>query len=274
MTNIFKIPRGQALIVGEYTGSGNSLVFLHAGVADRRMWHPQIANLKNDYHIIAYDRRGFGETTSADEPFSHVEDLRAVLDHLGISTVSLVGCSQGGRIAIDFALTYPRQVHELVLFAPAISGAPIPEALPMDIETLLDTLEEAEEAGDLARINAIEANLWLDGPTSVAGRVGGALRELFLDMNGIALNMPDLTEEIEPLPAYERLAELSFPTLVISGKLDFPHVIERCRYLADTILSAQWQEIPDTAHLPNLEQPTLINKLLRTFLSIGNLSAP
>ena len=81
-----------------------TLIFLHAGVADRRMWHNQIVKLRDGYHVIAYDRRGFGETIATDEAFSHVEDLREVLDQLGISTVSLIGCSQGGRIAIDIKL--------------------------------------------------------------------------------------------------------------------------------------------------------------------------
>ncbi|NER79320.1 MAG: alpha/beta fold hydrolase [Leptolyngbya sp. SIO1D8] len=267
MTTTFTVKISSAQLVGEQSGTGNPLVFLHAGVADRRMWQPQIAALQNTYRTIAYDRRGFGETTTADEAFSHVADLQAVLDDLGIAQVSLVGCSQGGRIAIDFALAYPQQVTALVLMSSAVSGASEPETFPPDIQARIDALDVADEADDLAQINEIEANLWLDGPSSPQGRVGAALRDLFLDMNGIALNMPDLDQEIEPPSAYERVSQLSLPTLVISGDLDFPHIKEHCHYLANTIPGAQLKTIPGAAHLPNLEQPEVINSLLRDFFS-------
>lgn len=65
MTEAFIIKVGNAQLVGEQAGAGESLLFLHAGVADRRMWHDQIADLSENYHVVAYDRRGFGKTTSA-----------------------------------------------------------------------------------------------------------------------------------------------------------------------------------------------------------------
>ncbi len=266
MTETFKLNIGNAEFAVERAGKGKSLIFLHAGVADRRMWHYQIAKLSDSYQTIAYSRRGFGETITADEAFSHVEDLRKLLDKLGISTVSLVGCSQGGRIAIDFTLAYPQRVNKLVLISTAVSGAPEPETFAPEIQVRMDALEEAEEINDLASVNQIEANLWLEGATSSEGRVSGTLRKLFLDMNGIALRIPELIQEIEPNNAYERLSELLLPVLVIWGELDFPHIKERCQYIVDTIADAMGEEIPGTAHLPNLEKPKIINKLLRDCL--------
>ncbi len=264
----FMINTGNTQLVGEHMGTGESLLFLHAGVADRRMWHDQMADLGNDYHVVAYDRRGFGETTAVDEPFTHVEDLKSILDQLGIETAVLIGCSQGGRVAIDFPLAYPQRVTKLVLIASAVSGAPTPpKTFPADIQAVVDALDAADEADDLVRINELEAHLWLDGPTSSAGRVQGAVRELFLDMNGIALEKPDLDKEVEPASAYGKLSDLLLPTFVIWGELDFPFLKTRCQYLLDNIPAAKGQEIAGTAHLPNLEQPDLINKLLREFLS-------
>jgi len=124
-----------------------------------------------------------------------------------------------------------------MLITPAISGAPDPETLPPEVEARLIALDEAEETDNLELINKIEAHLWLDGPESPEGRVGGTLRELFLDMNGIALGMPDLEQEIEPASAYERVSMLSVPTLIVRGSLDFPHIQERCRYLFEQIRS-------------------------------------
>lgn len=262
----FRIEKGTAVLAGERAGEGEPLIFLHAGVADRRMWRPQMADLSDTYQVIAYDRRGFGETKTADEPFANTKDLETVLDELGIRKTALAGCSQGGRVAIDFALAYPERVSALVLIAPAVSGAPSPDAYPPGVDVLDEELDAADEAGDMARINEIEAQFWLDGPTSAPGRVGGAVRELFLDMNGIALEMPDLEQEVEPASAYDRVSELALPVLVIWGDLDFPHVIERCAYLVETIPGAQGVEIPGTAHLPNLEKPEAVSALLRPHL--------
>jgi pimeloyl-ACP methyl ester carboxylesterase len=266
MTEIFILEIDQAKLVGEQEGRGRPLVFLHAGVADRRMWRPQMAELSDSFLTVAYDRRGFGETKTADVPFSHVEDLQTVLNHLDLDKISLVGCSQGGRVAIDFTLAFPERVDRLVLIAPAISGAPAPQSFPpwaLDLDAELDA---AEEAGDFDRVNAIEAIFWLDGPTSQEGRVGGAVRDLFLDMNGIALALPDLEMEIEPPSAYERISELNLPMLVLWGDLDFPHIQERCRYLVDQVANAHGKVIPGTAHLPNLERPQHISNLIRKHL--------
>ena len=267
MSAIFTVETGQARFAGERAGEGHPLVFLHAGVADRRMWRPQIAALQRDHPTVAYDRRGFGETTAADEAFAHVEGLREILDRLGLATVSLIGCSQGGRIAIDFTLSHPQRVAALILLAPAVSGAPAPETYPKVVQSRIEALAAAENADDIDRINAIEALLWLDGPASAEGRITGAVRELFLDMNGKALRMPELTRESDPPSALERLADLTPPTLVMNGDLDFPHIRDRCRYLIDTIPQAEGEEIPGTAHLLNLEQPETVNDRLRDFLN-------
>jgi pimeloyl-ACP methyl ester carboxylesterase len=263
----FVVDIDRAKLVGEQAGEGPPLIFLHAGVADRRMWRPQMTALSSSFRTVAYDRRGFGETETADLPFSHLEDLREILDRLDIQRASLVGCSQGGRVAIDFALAYPDRAESLVLIAPAISGAPAPLNFPARALDLDAELDAADEAGDLERVNAIEAIFWLDGPTSPEGRVGGAVRDLFLDMNGLALARPDLQQEIEPPSAYEQVSDLDLPVLLLWGDLDFPHVKDRCHYLVQTIPGARGQVITATAHLPNLEKPQLMNQLIGAHLA-------
>src|SRR5271154_5579362 len=90
------------------------------------MWLLQAAALASTHHVITFDRRGFGETPAVDETYSRTADLFAVLDHLvGRSKpVVLVGCSQGGSIALDAALASPERVAALILISPSVSGAP------------------------------------------------------------------------------------------------------------------------------------------------------
>jgi pimeloyl-ACP methyl ester carboxylesterase len=244
------------------------LVMLHAGVADHRMWDATAAALSAERRVIRYDRRGFGETVvPAPRPFSQVDDLTAVLDAAGIRRAVLMGCSQGGRIALDATLAMPERVSALVLVAPAVTGAPEPNEVAPDIQALFDAYEAADAAGDLEALNEFEARVWLDGPLAPRGRIGGETRRLFLDMNGRALRAGDVGEAIAAPSAWERLGQVGVPTLVLWGTLDFPHLGDRCRTLLERIPGAQGGEIEGSAHLPSLDAPAAVEVRLKAFLA-------
>ena len=260
---------GGAEIAGEEAGQGDAIMFIHAGVADRRMWRGQLAALSDRYRFISYDTRGVGQTTSPDEPFSYIEDLRALLDARGVARASLVGCSNGGAIAVDFALAWPERVQSLVLIAPGIRGAVYPEIESPALEALFAQVKQANESGDMDRVNALEAHMWLDGPLVPEGRVANPqLRELFLDMNATQLrDYPKLTKQVTPVDAYDRLNMLTMPTLVMIGEHDFDDIRALCMHLAETIPNARVEPLAGVAHLPSMERPALVNKLLKTFFA-------
>jgi pimeloyl-ACP methyl ester carboxylesterase len=266
MASSFTVQFDKAQLVGESAGFGLPVVFLHAAVTDRRLWRAQMEALSGaGYHAIAYDRRGFGETVSPDEPFSHLVDLEAVLDQLGIHAAVFVGASMGGALAIDFALEHPERTIGLVLVGTGISGSEEPE-LPDEVLPMFDALDAAEDAEDWDMVNRIEAHAWLDGPLSQNGRVTGEIRELFLEMNGTALTKPRLSEEEEPDPAIDSVGAITAPVLLLVGDLDFPHIIERHAELAEEFENSFAAVIEGTAHLPSLERPDLFNPLLLEFL--------
>lgn len=270
VTETMIVASGLTQIATDVAGAGPVVVFLHAGVADRRMWQGQLAALTGAQprcRAVAYDRRGFGETLHVEERYSQVGDLFRVLDAVAPGErATLVGCSQGGRIAIDAALADPARVRALVLVAPAISGAPEITPVPPAIQAWIDKVELAEAAADVDRINALEAHAWLDGPLAPEGRVGGAVRELFLAMNDIALRAERRGTEIEPDAAYGRVREIDVPTLLVWGDLDFPQIAQRCRYLAVQMPRVTTQHMHNTAHLPSLEHPAQFGRALLAFL--------
>ncbi len=271
---ITSVASGLAQLAVEFVGTGTPVVFLHAGVADRRMWREQLEALSQQdgkYRAVAYDRRGYGDTLHVEERYAQVDDLLCLFDAVapGGRTI-LVGCSQGGRIAIDTALAHPGRVAALVLIAPAISGAPQVTAFPPAIQAWIDKVEAAETVLDVDRVNALEAHAWLDGPLAPERRVTGAARELFLAMNEIALRAERRGTEIEPAPAYPRLHELDLPVLVVWGEHDFPHIAQSCADLAARLPHARVLKMRDAAHLPNLEHPAEFNRDLLEFLdSVG-----
>jgi pimeloyl-ACP methyl ester carboxylesterase len=256
------------LCVEDSQTPGPVIVCLHAGVCDRRMWAPQIEALQGTHRVIAYDRRGFGETRFEAETFSHVADLMALLDALQIDAAILMGCSQGGRFAIDAALAFPARVQALVLVACAVTGAPVAEnGYSPQVQARIDACEAAEQRGELAAVNELEAQLWLDGPEQPAGRVSGALRELFLSMNGLALASPPVGEAVASPDAWSRIEQLLLPTLITWGTLDFEHLDTRMRELARRIPGAQTLVMRGVAHLPGLEQPASFNAAIGHFLA-------
>lgn len=245
---------------------GVPILFLHANVADRRMWNGQWEYLATRQPVVSYDRRGFGESrTLKPTTYSNVSDLWAVMDRLELEQAVLVGCSMGGRIAIDAALAGPGRVAGLVLVSPGVSGAPTPEH-GEPVKALMDAIGLAGARGDLDTKNELQAQLWLDGPLSPPGRVEGEARRLFLAMNGTALRAESPGVASEEPSAWDRLEEVKPQTLVMWGNLDLPHLQQRSQLLAQRVPGAQSVVLPGTAHLPALESPQQFHRALGPFL--------
>jgi pimeloyl-ACP methyl ester carboxylesterase len=262
-----RIASGRATLAVDVIGAGSPVVFLHAAVCDSRMWRTQLEAVAASHQAIAYDRRGFGQTVAKQEDHSAVGDLLTVIDAVATGAPAvLVACSQGGRVALDAALLHPARIRGLVLISPSVSGAPDP-VLPPEIQVLVAAQKAAEDAGDLDRVNAIKAHLWLDGPLQPEGRVTGPARQLFLDMNGIALRNAPAGANIDSIAAFQRLGEIAAPSRVICGDADFPHIHARSRDMAAAMPNASFRSLPGAAHLPSLECPAEIVRFLTSFLA-------
>src|SRR5215467_3011328 len=224
----FVIEREGCHMAGErWPVNAQLVVLLHEGVSDRRGWREVAQLLAPRVTAVAYDRRGYGESTVSTAPFTHVEDLLAVLDQEQAGRAWLVGASAGGGMALDTALLAPDRVAGLVLIGTAVGGAPEPELDP-DTQRFDEQLDAAIAAGDLAEVNRLETWLWLDGPSSAEGRVGGAARALALDMNAIVLgNGAREGEGGSDVDAWSRLDEVKVPVTVACGGLDVPFVADR-----------------------------------------------
>src|SRR3954451_23551735 len=240
----------------QWTGEGPPLVLLHAGIAHRRSWQSTRALLA-PLHVVAYDQRGFGESPSAAVGFRHTDDLRRVLDAVSPGGPAYLGrSSMGGKVALDLALQEPERVAGLVLIAPAVSGAPAVEEVDADTQRLGGLLEAAMDEGDLDEVNRLEMWLWLDGPPSPEGRVGGEARALAVAMNAELLRRGESENAGgSEIDAWAALEDVQPPTTVACGDLDLPFFVDRCRELAKRIPRARYVDLQGTAHLPYLEDP-------------------
>jgi len=249
----------------EVAGTEIPMVLLHAGVADGRLWDDQFTAFAESYRVIRYDMRGFGRSPLPPGTFSHHEDLAALLDDLQVKQAIVVGISNGGRIALDFVLAYPKRVRALVLAAPSVGGGQ-PSAR---IRQFWDEEDAAIERGDWE--TAVEVNLraWVDGIHRQPEQVNPAVRQKVAQMQRDIFDIPvpdDAKEEpLQPV-AYGRLAEITTPTLILIGDLDLPEKVEQAHWLATQIPNAQLATIPDVAHMLNMEAPAVFNKLVLDFL--------
>jgi pimeloyl-ACP methyl ester carboxylesterase len=268
------VASGTARLACDVEGAGLPVLLLHAGVNDRRSWGPLVAALGGRCRSIAYDRRGFGETSYDPEPHDDAADALAVLDALEVDAAVVIGASNGGRCAIDLALAHPERVLGLGLIGAGVSGAPEPD--PFDfavpVQRLWQVYEAAEAADDLDALNRIEAHAWLDGWAAEEGRVTGAARDLFLAMNDVALRAEPPGERATPPGAWDRLAELAVPTMVLLGELDV--VCEPAsRHIARQVTGARYEVLTGTGHLPHFEGHARCLELLCAFVDTASAGA-
>ena len=252
-----------ALIHYERAGAGLPAIFLHAGIADSRMWAPQMRTIGKHFECIAPDLRGFGKSELPPQHWSPIADLLSLVDHLKLKPVHLVGCSIGGGIAIDFALEHAERISKLVLVGPGVGGTNFRAKYP----DLIAEMEEAEKSGDQRAIIDADARFWLDGPRRPEGYVKDPIRRLFFEMDS---NFDSDFErapidQIDP-PAAQRLHDITAPTLVVIGDEDMPPVFDAVELLMENLPHARTVVIHDAAHLPNLEHPDEFNREVLAFL--------
>jgi pimeloyl-ACP methyl ester carboxylesterase len=250
-------------------GQGEPIVLIHSALGDLVSWDDQIADFSSRYKVVRYDVRGWGRSTGPETGYAEYEDLRALLDYLGIARAALVGCSYGGGIAIDFALACPDRVTGLVPVGPALGGHESPPDEPVD--ALRREMMEAYQRGDMRRAAELTARTWVDGPGRSPDQVDPEFRRRALEMIAATYALPDRDQPpwLQP-PAAGRLGEIHSPLLVLVGEHDISGMQARARLIAEQAPDAQLTILKDTAHLPNMEHPEAFNRAVLDFLTAKN----
>ncbi len=234
-------------------GTGEPLVLIHAAITHLGMWDDQMASLAQHHRVIRYDIRGWGKSKDPPGTYTQHDDLRALLQHLDIEQAAVLGISNGGHIAIDFALAYPELVKALIAVAPGLGGyEPTFDEATAQKET---TVEEAYERGDKPLAAELAAQIWVDGPQRTPEQVDADFRRRALEMIRYTFELPDTdgeAVELEP-PAVGRLKEIEAPTLVIIGEQDVPAMFLIVDLLEANVAAAKKVIIPGVAHFPNME---------------------
>jgi len=244
----------------EVSGAGEPVVLIHAFSVDRRMWAPQIASLEKRFRVVRFDQRGHGKSDAPSAPYAQHEDLRSVLDALGINKATLIGLSAGATTATDFAIAYPNRVVRVVLASPGLSGY-VPSA-PL---TWTQPVFKAAGSGDAEGA----AKLWADTPImALRNDLSAAATVKDLVMSNTRL-WTYRTNPVQPLmpPAIKRLSDVKCPALVILGEQDLPHIKEVAGLLVNGIAGARLVTIPRAGHIVNLDARDAFNQAVESFLA-------
>jgi 3-oxoadipate enol-lactonase len=253
----------------EASGHGPAVVFIHAAIADRRMWDREFAAYAKDHTVVRYDVRGLGRSPPASHEYSDVADLHALLAHLGVRRATLVGCSNGGRIALDFAVEHPTEVAGLLLVSPGVSGftaemAPDGVAVFEADGQRSAKIPAAWKAG--RKEEAIEGlrEYWTAAQQGANVELVRTMMrenadEIFSDSSASHNRAPDP-------PAARRLGSISAPTIVLLGDRDEPSMTFIVRAIVRGIPRAELISVPGGDHLVNLSRPAEFDKALRRLL--------
>ncbi|HEX7182763.1 MAG TPA: alpha/beta fold hydrolase [Thermoanaerobaculia bacterium] len=265
-TGFVEVPGGKLWY--EVRGQGAPLVLLHDGLLPSETWDDQVPAFSRAFRTIRYDRRGYGRSEASKEPFSDVDDLAAVLAALKVDRAVLVGCSNGGKLAVDFALAYPDRVESLVLVGPVVSGLPYStHMLRRSMSIFRPVFREKDVAA------AIEG--WVRDPYLVDAantRTKERLRELLTRYPGPMTRTGSESKEPER-PAAGRLSEIRKPALIVVGASDIPDVHAHSGALAAGIDHARREVLPGAGHLIHMEIPERFNETVLGFLRPGDAAA-
>jgi pimeloyl-ACP methyl ester carboxylesterase len=244
----------------DVTGAGPAVVLVHGLTLDRRMWDDQVDALSDVATVIRYDVRGFGRSRREPEvPYTHADDLVALLDHLDVERAALVGLSMGGRIVTETTLSAPSRVRALVLLDSVLDGMKWDDA----------AAEGMRAAAKAAAGNGLDAAkaVWLAHPFFAAAarrpQVASRLAEIVGDYGG-----SHWIERDSHGPHPETLSLLhtiTAPTVVVTGALDVPGFRAMGDEFAARIPGARRLVVPDAGHMVNMEAPDAVNAILREF---------
>jgi len=260
----------QASIRYEVSGTGDPTVLVHGSLTDRGTWEPVRSRLAPSLTVLAYDRRGHGESTGSKR--SHpvrddTRDLSELLEALDLFPVHVIAHSYGGAIGLRLAADRPEMVRSLLLHEPPLVGlleddpATAPEA--ERLWAALAAMQSHARTGQ-AEVAVREVVDALSGEDGTADRLSSESRDRLTRHVGRWVEEMDDPEATRPDPA--TLSDLLIPVLLTTGERSAPYLHRIVGALAGRLRNASVRTLPGVGHVPHREDPEQFIALVQGFL--------
>ncbi len=239
------------------------ILMIHGHPFDHSMWKYQYETLRK-YHVLIPDLRGYG---LSDYDFKKIFieeqalDLRLMLDELKIENVHLIGLSMGGQIIIEFLRLFPKKVNSLIICA----SSPVAEN-DQSYKHRLKLAESINKIG-MKEYSNEEIHKYLHPSTiDTKNEVYNHLLTMMQNtsVEGAVASHRGRAERRNNFPY---LREIKVPSLVIAGEQDFFFPVEEIKDVSNHIEGSEFEIIPNTGHLPNMENSKAFNKIIADFYS-------
>ena len=251
-------------------GTGPAVLLAGSYLWDQQMWAPQIAALTPHYRVIALDLWGHGESGRLPEGTTSLDDIArqalALLDHLAIDRVTLVGLSVGGMWGVRLAVTAPQRINGLVLMDTYAGSEPEPTR-----QYYFALLKQIEDAGEISPqvLDIVvpiffrpgidpQSALYQNFRASLAALPADRLRESIVPMGRITFGRDDLLSRLNELNAET--------TLVLCGDQDQPRPPSEAREMAE-LIGCPCVLVSEAGHISNLDNPRFVTEALLKFLA-------
>jgi pimeloyl-ACP methyl ester carboxylesterase len=246
-------------------GAGDLLVLIHGAQGDRSMFAGIAPAFARQFQVLTFDQRGSGQSEKPDMEYSIAmlaDDTAALMDHVGFAAAHIVGVSMGGMIAQEFVLRHPRKVRFLVLGCTTPGG---PKAVRLGGDALTNAYStkpmSAEERGKALAEAAFTKGYIAQHPEIIPAMIE-ARRQRPIDPVALGHRMKAAYAH----DTYDRLPQITSPTLVITGKDDVLISWENSRILAERIPGAKLVLLEPAGHCFWMEQPEQSRETILAFL--------
>ena len=261
------------------SGTGPAVLFIHGILGSQRQWGHLVDAMHDDHRVVLPDLFGHGESAKPLGDYSlsaHAAAMRDLLDHLGIETVTLVGHSLGGGIAMQFFYLFPERVERLVLVSSGglgrevnlvLRSATLPGAAQvLSVIASAPVLSRAEALGRGAakvgwRPGADLGAIW-HGFSSLGDRGSRraflATTRAVIDIGGQSISAHDHLEGALPVP-----------TMIVWGSKDRMIPASHARSVEESLPDCRVEMFEGAGHFPHLEDPERFARVLREFVADG-----
>jgi len=241
---------------------GANVVLLHDGLLHSVTWDAVWGLLCAKYHVVRYDRRGYGRSESAATVFNPVEDLNKVMRQVHMERGIIVGCSSGGGLALDFAVAHPEMVAGLFLIGPAVHG--VASSDYFDARNAKNSAPM--DHGDLKGAS----KNWSEDRFIIGGNDPASRKKVY---DALMANPQDLKVggefETRPSPpTSHRLSEIRVPTMALAGEYDIADVFAYCGAIEAAVPLGSFEVVKDAGHLIQIQRPAELVKDFNQFVSL------